>query len=109
MTWDANSPNAAVADRISPSSANASAIRLAPSTLGSFGFICIAILCVHCMKMLVRSAHKVLTSRPDKDFIDYGETAELAFRDAGGRWQKWLMNFIWAIRCASSAGHVGCV
>ena len=39
-TWGANSPNAAVADRISPSSANASAIRLAPSTLGSFGFKC---------------------------------------------------------------------
>ena len=56
---------------------------------GSLGFILIAIICVHCMKMLVRSAHKVLKTRPGKDFIDYGETAELAFQDAGGHWQKW--------------------
>ena len=56
---------------------------------GSLGLAAIAYICVYCMFTLVRAAHKALDSRPQLSFLDYADTAEAAFVDAGGRWASW--------------------
>lgn len=64
------------------------AIRNSGLLFGSIGLALIAYMCVHCMKMLVHAAHKACAKRPNAVFLDYADTAEAAFSDAGGNWTK---------------------
>ncbi len=65
------------------------AIRNAGLMLGAFGIMGIAMISVYCMKLLVRSAHRACAKRPGVHFLDYADTAEAAFTDAGGRWPRY--------------------
>ena len=40
------------------------------------------------MHMLVRSAQKMVVAHTGVDFLDYADTAEVAFLDAGGYWTR---------------------
>jgi len=66
------------------------AIRNAGLILGCFGIAAIAVICVLCMKMLVNAAHHACAKRPGVFFLDYADTAEASFKDAGGNfWPRW--------------------
>ena len=81
------------------------AIRNSGLMLGSAGLIFIAVVCIFCMRILVASANKVknnsfemqrlpqdlsqaVRTRPSVVFLDYADTAEACFVDAGGLWAK---------------------
>ena len=89
------------------------AIRNSGLIFGSLGLALIAYLCVYCMTLLVKAAHKVrniwttclrsasytmlifimqfqaCATRPHISFLDYADTAKASFIDAGGRWASW--------------------
>lgn len=80
---------------------------------GVLGLICIGFICIYCMNMLVKASYEALKRRPHLEFVDYGETAEAAFEDAGGRWRssadafKKLLNiFLCANQIGSNAVYV---
>jgi len=60
---------------------------------GVLGMIFVAVVTIHCMHTLVISAQKMVNKRSDVDFLDYADTAEAAFLDAGGRWAKCSKHF----------------
>jgi len=55
---------------------------------GVVGMIGVAIITIHCMHTLVISAQKMVNKRKDVQFLDYADTAEAAFLDAGGFWAR---------------------
>jgi len=55
---------------------------------GVIGIVFIAYVCIYCMNLLVRASYKALESRPYLDKVDYAETAQIAFEDAGGLWER---------------------
>jgi len=65
------------------------AIRNSGLIFGSLGLAMIAYLCVYCMTLLVKAAHKACATRPHISFLDYADTAKASFIDAGGRWASW--------------------
>jgi len=52
---------------------------------GVLGMMFVALITVHCMHCLVSAAQKLVAKR-GVDFLDYADTAEAAFLDAGGVW-----------------------
>ena len=64
------------------------AISNAGLTGGILGMIFVAIVTINCMHMLVRSAQKMVEAHAGVDFLDYADTAEVAFLDAGGYWTR---------------------
>jgi len=60
---------------------------------GLIGLTAIAAICIYCMHLLVRAAHKACKKRPTVKFMDYADTAQASFVDAGGKWTNWS-NFI---------------
>ena len=65
------------------------AIRNAGLLFGILGLGFIAFICVYCMRMLVNAAHKACARRPNVTYLDYADTGEAAFLDAGGVWSGW--------------------
>ena len=58
---------------------------------GILGYGCICLICTYCMIMLVRASHKALKTRPSIECLDYAMTANAAFCDAGGLWEKYAV------------------
>jgi len=54
---------------------------------GVLGMVFVALITVHCMHCLVSAAQK-LVAKKGIEFLDYADTAEAAFLDAGGLWAK---------------------
>jgi len=52
---------------------------------GVLGMVFVAVVTIHCMHTLVIAAQKLVVNR-GVQFLDYADTAEAAFLDAGGRW-----------------------
>jgi len=52
---------------------------------GVLGMVFVAVVTIHCMHTLVIAAQKLVIHR-GVQFLDYADTAEAAFLDAGGRW-----------------------
>jgi len=52
---------------------------------GVLGMVFVAVITIHCMHTLVRAAQKMVAKR-NAVFLDYADTAEAAFLDAGGAW-----------------------
>ena len=52
------------------------------------GLTAIAAICVYCMTLLVRAAHKALRTRRSVRFLDYADTAHASFQDASPGWAR---------------------
>jgi len=52
---------------------------------GVLGMVFVAFITIHCMHVLVRAAQKMVARR-GATFLDYADTAEAAFLEAGGVW-----------------------
>merc|ERR1711892_394519 len=52
---------------------------------GVLGMVFVALITIHCMHTLVIAAQKLVAKR-GVDFLDYADTAEAAFLEAGGGW-----------------------
>ena len=65
------------------------AVKYAGLIGGILGLLFLSLICTYCMGMLVKSSHKALESRKDTPCLDYGDTAEAAFSDAGGFWGRY--------------------
>merc|ERR1711892_899617 len=52
---------------------------------GVLGMVFVAVVTIHCMHTLVIAAQKLMAKR-GVDFLDYADTAEAAFLEAGGGW-----------------------
>merc|ERR1711892_19068 len=52
---------------------------------GVLGMVFVAVVTIHCMQTLVIAAQKLMAKR-GVDFLDYADTAEAAFLEAGGGW-----------------------
>jgi len=55
---------------------------------GVLGMIFVAVITIHCMHTLVIAAQTLTSKRTDVEFLDYADTAQAAFEDAGGRWAR---------------------
>ncbi|XP_023344937.1 proton-coupled amino acid transporter 1 isoform X1 [Eurytemora carolleeae] len=55
---------------------------------GVLGMVLVALITIHCMHTLVISSHKMVDKKDGVRFLDYADTAEAAFNDAGGWWAK---------------------
>eukprot|EP00088_Acartia_fossae_P007143 TRINITY_DN13325_c0_g1_i1.p1 TRINITY_DN13325_c0_g1~~TRINITY_DN13325_c0_g1_i1.p1 ORF type:complete len:518 (-),score=24.62 TRINITY_DN13325_c0_g1_i1:787-2340(-) len=60
---------------------------------GILGMVFVAIVTIHCMHTLVIAAQKLVSKRKDVEFLDYADTAQAAFLDAGGRWASCAVHF----------------
>jgi len=52
---------------------------------GVLGMVFVAVITIHCMHTLVRAAQRMVAAR-GATFLDYADTAEAAFLEAGGAW-----------------------
>lgn len=89
------------------------AIRNSGLIFGSIGLLLIAYICVYCMTLLVKAAHKALRNRENVLFLDYADTAKATFIDAGGNWlscasfiRKLLNTFLCLSQLLSNAVYV---
>jgi len=66
----------------------------------------VATITIHCMHTLVRAAQKMV-AKSQATFLDYADTAEAAFRDAGGVWEAkavFMRRLINIFLCMSQIG-----
>lgn len=74
---------------------------------GILGMIFVAVVTIHCMHTLVIAAQSLANKKKDVEFLDYADTAEAAFQEAGGRWArcaKFFGRLINVFLCMSQIG-----
>jgi len=73
---------------------------------GVLGMIFVASITIHCMHTLVRSAQKMV-AKNQATFLDYADTAEAAFMEAGGVWASkavFMRRLVNTFLCMSQIG-----
>jgi len=75
---------------------------------GVIGLTAIACICVYCMTLLVRAAHKALAkdSRRNVKFLDYADTAHASFADAGSKWATFAPHIRKLLNCFLCASQI---
>merc|ERR1719471_1064829 len=59
------------------------------------------------MNLLVKASYRALESRPYLDKVDYAETAQIAFEDAGGHWNYWAGKMKMMLNIFLCANQIG--